>query len=376
MPVGLTLYLQNKKKKTLDLLKKAVYHTIYVNRNLFDLSFFVKQIVMNTINGRILLLKKLSFIFALILGASIFLTGCKGDNSTANTQNENQLSIYTTVYPLEYMAKQIGGDYVNVSSIYPAGVDEHTFEPTQKDIINIAESDLFYYIGYNLEGFANNVTKTLANENVEMVAIGEKVELDAHEHEEEGHEHEDHEHEDDGHDHGSVDPHLWIDPLYAKEMAKHIKDSLIEKMPEQESTFEENYQVLSQKFDELNTEYTNVFSEAQHKEFLVSHAAFGYWEERYDVEQISVSGLSTSEEPTQKSLENLVDTAKEHELKYILVEQNVNSKLTDIIQKEAKLTSLPIHNLSILTQDDIEKGRDYFSIAKDNLDSLQKALND
>jgi zinc transport system substrate-binding protein len=69
-----------------------------------------------------------------------------------------------------------------------------------------------------------------------------------------------------------------------------------------------------------------------------------------------------------------VDTAKEHELKYILVEQNVNSKLTDVIQKEAKLTSLPIHNLSILTQDDIEKERDYFSIAKDNLDSLQKAL--
>ncbi len=332
---------------------------------------------MNTINGRILFLKKLSFIFALILGASIFLTGCKEDNSAANIQNENQLSIYTTVYPLEYMTKQIGGDFVNVSSIYPAGVDEHTFEPTQKDIINIAESDLFYYIGYNLEGFANNITKTLANENVEMIAIGEKVKLDAHEeHEEEGHNHEDHEHEDDGHDHGSVDPHLWIDPLYAKEMAKHIKDSLIEKMPEQERTFEENYQVLSQKFDELNTEYTNVFSKAQHKEFLVSHAAFGYWEERYDVEQISVSGLSTSEEPTQKSLEKLVDTAKDHELKYILVEQNVNSKLTDVIQKEAKLTSLPIHNLSILTQDDIEKERDYFSIAKDNLDSLQKALNE
>lgn len=319
-------------------------------------------------------MKKTSFIFALILGASIFLTGCKGDNSKANTtQNENQLSIYTTVYPLEYMTKQIGGEHVNVSSIYPAGVDEHTFEPTQQDIINIAESDLFYYIGYNLEGFANNVTKTLANENVEMVAIGEKVELDAHEHEDDGHEHE--EHEDDGHDHGSVDPHLWIDPLYAKEMAKHIKDSMIEKMPEQEPAFEKNYEALAKKFDELNTEYTNVFSKAQHNEFLVSHAAFGYWEERYGTEQISVAGLSTSEEPTQKSLENLVDTAKEHELKYILVEQNVNSKLTDIIQKEAKLTSLPIHNLSILTQDDIDKGRDYFSIAKDNLDSLQKALN-
>ena len=320
-------------------------------------------------------MKKLSLIFAFILSASTILVGCNDDN-TANTQDENKLSIYTTVYPLEYMAEQIGGDYVNVSSIYPAGVDEHTFEPTQKDIINIAESDLFYYIGYNLEGFVNNVTKTLANENVEMIAIGEKVNLDTHDDEEHDHEHEDHEHEDDGHDHGSVDPHLWIDPVYAKQMAESIKDSLIKKMPEQEKVFEENYAALAQKFDELNAEYTKVFSEAQHNEFLVSHAAFGYWEERYGAEQISVSGVSTSEEPTQKSLEKLVDTANEHDLTYILVEQNVSSKLTDVIQKEANLTSLPIHNLATLTQDDIDKERDYFSIAKDNLDSLQKALND
>ena len=323
-------------------------------------------------------MKKISFIFALILSASTFLVGCTDDTANTNTKNENQLSIYTTVYPLKYMTEQIGGDYVNVSSIYPAGVDEHTFEPTQKDIIQIAESDLFYYIGHNLEGFVNNVTKTLANENVEMIAIGEKVHLDDHEAEaeEHSHDHEDHSHEDDGHDHGSVDPHLWIDPLYAKDMAESIKDSLVEKMPEQEKVFEENYSTLAQKLDELNAEYTKVFSEAKHDEFLVSHAAFGYWEDRYGAEQISVSGISTSEEPTQKSLEKLVDTAKEHELNYILVEQNVSSKLTDIIQKEANLTSLPIHNLATLTQDDIDKGRDYFSIAKDNLNSLQKALND
>ena len=319
-------------------------------------------------------MKKLAIIFAFILSASTVLVGCN-DNNTANTKNENQLSIYTTVYPLEFMAEQIGGDYVNVSSIYPAGVDEHTFEPTQKDIINIAESDLFYYIGHNLEGFVNNVTKTLANENVEMTAIGEKVNLGAEDGEHD-HEHADHEHEDDGHDHGSIDPHLWIDPLYAKDMAESIKDSLIEKMPEQEKVFEENYAALAQKFDELNADYTKVFSEAKHDEFLVSHAAFGYWEERYGAEQISVSGVSTSEGPTQKSLEKLVDTAKEHELNYILVEQNVSSKLADIIQKEANLTSLPIHNLATLTQEDMDKGRDYFSIAKDNLNSLQKALND
>ena len=100
-------------------------------------------------------MRKLTFIFALILTASVFLAGC-GSSSSETKKDDNKITIYTTVYPLQYFAEQIGGDYVDVNSVYPAGVDEHTFEPTQKDIINIAEADLFYYIGYNLEGFVTN----------------------------------------------------------------------------------------------------------------------------------------------------------------------------------------------------------------------------
>ena len=323
-------------------------------------------------------MRKLTFIFALILTASVFLAGC-GSSSSETEKDDHKLTIYTTVYPLQYFTEQIGGEYVNVSSVYPAGVDEHTFEPTQRDIINIAEADLFYYIGYNLEGFVTNAEKTLKNENVEMIAIGEGVHVgeEAHEHEEEGHNHEeeaDHEHDHD-HDHGSVDPHLWIDPVYAKEMAELIKDSLSEKQPEQSDIFEKNYQALAEKLDKLNEEYMQTTEKTKHSEFLVSHAAFGYWTSRYGVEQISISGISTSEEPTQKSLQKLVDTAKEHDLTYILVEQNVSSKLTDVIKKEANLTALPIHNLATLTQDDIDENRDYFSIMEDNLQSLKKALN-
>ena len=112
-------------------------------------------------------MRKLTFAFALILTVSVFLAGC-GSSSSEIKKDDSALTIYTTVYPLQYFTEQIGGEYVNVSSIYPAGVDEHTFEPTQKDIINIAEADLFYYIGYNLEGFVTSAEKTLKNEDVEM----------------------------------------------------------------------------------------------------------------------------------------------------------------------------------------------------------------
>lgn len=340
---------------------------------MFSIYFFGLQIVMNTIKGEEYM-RKYTFIFAFIVVLATFLAGCTNkDDHTAKKNTGDQMKIYTTVYPLEYFTREIGGKYVDVSSIYPAGVDEHTFEPTQKDIINIADANLFYYIGYNLEGFVNNAKKTLKAENVKMLAVGEQVHLDDLDNHADT---EDHSLEDDDHNHGSIDPHLWIDPLYAKQMSTIIKDSLIAEMPEHKETFEANYKSLAEKLDHLNNEYKDMAAKSKNKEFLVSHAAFGYWEKRYNLEQISVSGISTSDEPSQKSLEKLVNTTKKHHLKYILVEQNVSNKLTDIIQKEANLTSLPVHNLANLTEQDIKKDRDYFTIANDNLQSLRKALND
>ena len=85
------------------------------------------------------------------------------------------LSVYTTVYPLQYFAERIGGEHVNVKSIYPPGADEHTFDPTQKDMIALADSDLFFYVGLGLEGFVENAEKTLKNEHVKMVATAEAI---------------------------------------------------------------------------------------------------------------------------------------------------------------------------------------------------------
>jgi len=320
-------------------------------------------------------------IFVFFLLVNLLLAGCtnKADNPL---KNDGKLEIYTTVYPLKYFTEQIGGDYVQVKTIYPPGADEHTFEPTQKDMIHLADADIFVYIGLGLEGFVEKAKKTLKNENVMLVGAGENIHLDqtanandAANHEEDGDEHSDH--EDDGHHHhGDIDPHVWIDPIYAKELADAIKNALIEKMPEHQEQFEENYTLLSNKLDQLNTDFERIMNESKHKEIIVSHAAFGYWEKRYGLEQISVSGLSSSNEPTQKELEKIINAAKKHQLKYVFFEQNVNSKLTEIIQKELKAEPLILHNLSVLTDDDVKNNATYFSIMDSNLQALKQALND
>lgn len=326
-------------------------------------------------------MKKL-FVFFLTIG--LLLTGCTNAAKNTMKDGDEKLEVYTTVYPLQYFAEQIGGDYVNVNTIYPTGADEHTFEPTQKDMIKLADADMFIYIGLGLEGFVEKAKTTLKNENVKMVGAGENIHIEATEHEEEDGEHDEHgdhdeqgDHEDDGHHHhGDIDPHVWIDPIYAKDLAQAITAAFAEKMPEHKEQFEENYTTLSKELDQLNSDFEKVIAESKHKEIIVSHAAFGYWEKRYGLKQISVAGLNTSNEPTQKQLEKIITTAKQYDLKYVFFEQNVNSKLTEIIQKEIGAKPLVLHNLSVLTDDDLKHEPSYFSLMEMNLKALEKALND
>ncbi|MBY0122858.1 metal ABC transporter solute-binding protein, Zn/Mn family [Bacillus sp. S/N-304-OC-R1] len=343
---------------------------------------------------------------------SLILSGCaKGEKEEKNKEND-KLTVYTTVYPLQYFSERIGGQYIEAKTIYPPGANEHTFEPTQKDMMKLADADLFFYIGLGLEGFVDKSKETLKNEQVQLIAAGENIHFDPelekkpalvddhhdhdanHEeedvdhdatHEGEDHDHdathegEDHDHdathEGEDHDHGDIDPHVWIDPIYAKDLAESIKDALIEKMPEHKDEFTSNYDNLIIELDQLNEDFNKVLNQSKHKEIIVSHAAYGYWEKRYDIKQISVSGMQNSSEPTQKQLENIIKVAKEHHLKYVFFEQNISSKLTEIIQKELGAEQLHLHNLSVLTDNDIKNNSNYFSIMKANLEALQKALN-
>ncbi|MET1181100.1 zinc ABC transporter substrate-binding protein [Peribacillus simplex] len=314
---------------------------------------------------------KIRALLSLFLVTAVFLSAC-GNSKEESSKDETKdaLDIYTTVYPLQYFTEAIGGEYVNVETVYPPGTDEHSFEPSQKDIVKMAESDLFFYIGYNLEGFVTKAEPILSKEGVRTIAVGETVHLDEDEH---AHE-EEHSHEEDGHDHGGVNPHLWLDPIYSIDMAKTIKDELTKKMPEQEEYFNNHFKELSEKLEALDKNFATTIESGRTNKIIVSHSAYGYWEERYGLKQIGVTGLTSSNEPSQKELGKIVTMAEKEDLNYVIYEQNISSKLTEIIQKEMGAKSLELHNLSVLTDKDIEAGEDYFSLMEKNVKTLQTAL--
>ncbi|MBC2189238.1 metal ABC transporter solute-binding protein, Zn/Mn family [Listeria booriae] len=316
-------------------------------------------------------MKKLAFLLSSLLVVAVFLAGC-GDNSDAQKKDNDKLTVYTTVYPLQYLASQIGGTYVDAHSVYPAGSDAHSFDPTQKDMMNIADSDLFFYIGLGMEGFVDKAKQSLKNENVKFVVTTDNLHLPTMSHEEEDHEHEE---DEDGHDHGDINPHVWLDPNYMITMAATVRDNLSKELPAQKETFNKNYEKVVSQLKTLNTDYKTMADTAKHKDFVTAHAAYGYWEKEYGLKQIPIAGISTSDEPSQKKLTTIVNTIKSEKIPYILLEQNTNSKIADVIQKETDTKTLKLHNLETLTQKDIDAKRDYMSIMKDNLAALKTALN-
>ncbi|PIC66994.1 adhesin [Sporosarcina sp. P21c] len=311
----------------------------------------------------------------LLLAAALLLvlSGCTNSATTEPDDTSSKpLLVYTTVYPLQYFTERIGGEYVDVKSIYPPGTDEHVFEPTQKDMMSLAKGDLFFYIGLGLEGFVQKTEKTLQNEEIQFVPIADYIDFEELE-EGHSHEHGEEEHDDHGHE-GAVDPHVWISPYLSTKLAEKITQELSDELPEHAESFKKNFDVLYDELEELDRGFKTMADAAPNKTFFVSHAAFGYLADAYGLQQLAVSGLDSQNEPSQKELASLVKNAKEQDIQYILFEQNVSSKLAEVIKKELDAEALTLHNLSVLTEEDIQKEETYFTLMEQNLAVLKKAL--
>ncbi|WP_281864386.1 metal ABC transporter solute-binding protein, Zn/Mn family [Planomicrobium okeanokoites] len=321
-------------------------------------------------------------IFILLLAAC----GDSGADNADTPADGSKIQVFTTVYPITYFTERIGGDQVEVKSVYPAGANEHTFEPTQQDMIAIAEADLMFYIGLGLEGFIDSAKSTLEGEDVKFAALADSITdeqleaalehdgEEAHEDEQEELDEQSEEADHEGHDHGSTDPHIWMSPQLSQQLATSIKDSLIAEDPDNTEVYETNHAELIEELEQLDESFSQLQERVSKDTFFVSHAAFTYLAEPYGFEQVAVAGLNSQDEPSQKELTEIVDMAREKNIEYIVFEQNVSSNLTEVVQKEVGAEAVQMHNLGVLTQEDIDNGETYFTLMERNLEVLETIL--
>lgn len=288
-----------------------------------------------------------------------------------NVGAEENLKIYTSFYPLKEAAENIGGNRINIESVVPSGAEIHGYEPSPRQIAALEKADIFYYIGIGLEPWTERVVNNLKNSQVKTVQVSEDLTLrkvTGDENEDHHHNHEDSERE--------FDPHIWLDPVNMKEIGKKIKDTLSEIDPANSNYYEDNYHQFAEKLEELDKEYKDTLVSSEKDTIMVSHAVFGYLADRYNFKQLAVTGITPHEEPSPRTIADMVDTAREYNLEYIFMETLASPGSVEVLAEEADLEILTLHPVSGLTEAQKESGEDYFSLMRKNLDNLQKALGD
>ena len=110
--------------------------------------------------------------FSLLVVMVVMLLSACGSADTV--QKEGKLKVYTTVFAYKSIIEQIGGSHVEVQSIYPKGIDIHTFEPTQKDSLRVAKSDIFIYSGKDLDPVGAKIAN-IAKDKTKVVSLVHEI---------------------------------------------------------------------------------------------------------------------------------------------------------------------------------------------------------
>jgi zinc transport system substrate-binding protein len=282
--------------------------------------------------------------------------------------NPNKIKVVTSFYPLYFFTSQIAGDKAIVSNITPAGAEPHEYEPTARDIASIEDSNLLVLNGGGLEGWSENVQSNLNKDKTKIVVAGDGLTtktMEEEEHEELAEE---------GHHHDGIDPHIWLSPVLAKQMVDKIESGLSLSDPNNSSYYKSNAETLKNKLSILDEEFKKGLVACGSKNIITSHSAFAYLASAYDLNQVSIAGLSTEEEPSSKEMSEIAKFAKDNNVKYIFFESLISPKLSETIAKEIGAKTLVLNPIEGLTEDEIKEGKDYFSEMRNNLTNLKTAL--
>lgn len=288
--------------------------------------------------------------------------GCTGNTAK---KNNGKLKVMASFYTMYDFAKKIGGNKVEVTNMVPAGTEPHDWEPSTKDLIEMEKSDVFIYNGAGMEQWVDDVLESLDTEELTTVEASKGIKLlkdsDAHEH--------DHEHSSEN------DPHVWLDPKNAKHEMNQIKKALIKADQKNKAYYEANYQKYAKQCDELDALYKKELDKVSKRELVVAHEAFGYLCHAYDLEQMGIEGLSADDEPDPKQMSEVIKFAKEHKVNTIFFEELVSPKVAKTIAKETGASAKMLNPLEGLSNKKIKAGEDYFSVMKQNLSAIKKALS-
>ncbi|MDF6042368.1 metal ABC transporter substrate-binding protein [Streptomyces sp. JH14] len=292
------------------------------------------------------------------------LSACSASNA-ADGKNGDKLDVVASFYPMQFLAEEIGGAHVSVTTLTKPGVEPHDLELSPRQIGGLSDADYVLY----LKGIQPAVDDAIAQSGVRnTVDAATLTTLEDHGTETGGDEH-GHVHKGEG---AGADPHIWLDPVKYAEVAKGVGKSLEKADPNHAADYRNNTDALVKKLDALNTSYRKGLSDTATKTFLTTHSAFGYLAERYGLIQEGIAGIDPEAEPSPARINEIHTIAEKNHATTVFFETLASDKTAKTVAADTGLRTDVLDPLEGITAK--SKGADYIEVMQSNLAALQKAL--
>lgn len=260
----------------------------------------------------------------------------------------------TTIYPLQNFVERVGGDFVYVSNVIPAGTEPHDYEPSPRDVADVRQADLLVYVGQGIDGWAAEAAPEVTNNGGLSLSAERIAGIDA--------------------EASNTDPHVWLDPIIAQDVVRAVVQALIALDPDHAKEYQANADAYLAELVALDADYAHGLQTCKLNDIIVAHDAFGYLAKRYDFIIHPISGLSPEAEPSVRDLTNLVREAKRLDIQTIFFETLVSPELAQTLAKELHAETAVLNPLEGLSAEEIAAGKDYITVMRDNLNALRAAM--
>lgn len=304
-------------------------------------------------------------------------SACGDDDGNGTTAaGDERLDVVANFYPLAEAATRVGGERVRVNNLTPAGVEPHDIELTSRQVDQVQDADVVFYLGGGFqlavervaEGRDTGAVDVLALIDLDEGAVGALEEEEEHGAEEAAAAGEE-EHKESG-----LDPHFWLDPQLLAGAVDTVADTLAEASPDGAEEFKANAERYKEELGALDTELQRGLATCERREMVTSHAAFFYLARRYGLTQSPIAGLSPEAEPDAARLGDLTDDIKAKGITTVFYEELVSPRVAETLAREAGVKTAVLSPIEGLSKDQVEAGKDYAGVMRDNLAALRNAL--
>ena len=285
-------------------------------------------------------------------------------NQQFTINDDSKLQVISSFNPLHEFSQIVGQEKVDTILLVPVGVEPHDWEPTIKDVQQMHKSDLIIINGIGFENWVDNLIENNYLGIIVDTSNGITINQSKEQHDEEQHDEEQH----DEHKHLAGDPHIWLNPVYAKTQVQNIANAFANSDLKNSKFYHTNAEEYNKKLDLLDMKIRNELSNCN-SDFIVFHNAFSYFADEYGLNQYTIIPTNNSHgEVTAKTLEKIILTAKKLNIKVIFSEEDISSKSSEIIANELG------GNVLILSTLEITSDGTYISKMTENLENLKVAL--